>query len=337
MIIQSIKQKEFSVQRLVVRCEVVSRVVLNEHKGSALRGMLFNSLRKAGCSHRELKSCRPCPLVEVCPVSFLLAPVDDTARRGGDVPRPFAIQPPLEQRNIYEPGDAFEFGLTLFARSVNFLPYLVVGLGDLERDGLGAKYEYAPGHWRRGTLRVRQIAADNPINGEEQSLFEVGKRGVEPPNLPVTMEQIAQSTRTETGQLLKIKLDFKTPTRLIAEGKPQTVPHLPILAQRLIERLSSLSREYGGQEILLDFGAIMAEAAAAILTESRVEWATVRSYSRRQEQDLSLSGFVGAATYVGQFTHLLPLLRWGQLIQVGKDVTKGNGWYTLSVDEVQPD
>ncbi len=330
-----LQHRGFTVQRLVVRCEVVSRVVLNEHKGSALRGVLFNSLRKAGCSHRELQSCRPCPLVEVCPVSFLLAPVDDAARRGGDVPRPFAIQPPLGQQNIYEPGDDFEFGLTLFARSVNFLPYLVLALGDLEREGLGAKYEQAPGRWRRGTLKVRQIVAHNPITGEEQSLFELGRRGVETPDLAVTAEQIEQLTSTDTGKLLKVELDFHTPTRLIADGKPQMAPSLPVLAQRLVERLSSLSREYGAQELVLDFQAIMVEAEAAVLVESRVRWATVRSYSRRQEQDLSLSGFMGEAVYVGQFQHLLPLLAWGQLIQVGKDVTKGNGWYTLSVCDLE--
>lgn len=323
--------KEFTAQRLIVRCEVGSRVVLNEHKGSAVRGVLFNSLRKVGCSRQELTTCKPCPLVEVCPVSFLLAPVDEAARRGCDVPRPFAVQPPLARQNIFEPGDSFEFGLTLFARSVNFLPYLVVALQEIEREGLGAKIEQKPGLWRRGTLWVREIVAHNPLSGQEQVLFEIGKRNIEAPKLAVTNVQVCETIGEPSDEVRKLRLTFHTPTRLMASGKPLTWPDLPVLVQRLVERLSSLSREYSSTELALDYASLMAEAQAAVLAESRVEWVAVRSYSRRQEQDLSLGGFVGQATYVGRFGHLLPLLMWGQLTGVGKDVTKGNGWYSLEV------
>lgn len=330
----TVQAEGFLAQRLLFRCEVISPIVLNQHKGSALRGVLFNSLRKVGCSRQELTSCQPCSLVEVCPVSFLLATVDEAGRRGSDVPRPFAIQPPLGGANLFKPGDQFEFGLTLFARSVNFLPYLVIALQQLERDGLGAKSEHTPGRWQRGTLRVREIVALNPLSGQEQSLFKIGERRVQPPDLPVTAAQVAREVGPPSQAVRKLRLTFHTPTRLVAGGKPLAYPHFPTLVQRLVERLSSLSREYGGAELDLDYPALMAEAEAVVMPESRVEWAEVRSFSRRQETDISLGGFVGTATYVGRFERVLPLLTWGQLTHVGKDATKGNGWYSLAVEDL---
>ncbi len=225
--------EEFTAQRLEFRCEVVSPVVLNQHKGSALRGVLFNSLRKVGCSRQELTTCKPCPLVEVCPVSFLLATVDEGGRRGSDVPRPFAIQPPLGRDNLFQPGDKFDFGITLFARSVNFLPYLVVALQQLEREGLGAKSEHAPGRWERGTLRVREIVALNPLSGKEQTLFKVGERRVQPPDLAVTAAQVAEQVGASSEAIRKLRFTFHTPTRLVAQGKPLNYPHFSTLVQRI--------------------------------------------------------------------------------------------------------
>ena len=308
-------------------------VVLNQHKGAAIRGALFSALRKVGCSRQELTSCRPCELVANCPISFLLATVDDDARRGGDVPRPFTVEPPLGEQNIFEPGQPFNFGLTLFASSVDFWPYLAIGLGELERDGLGVKHETG-GRWRRGGLRVREMLAGNPLSGEEQPLFRVGQRQVDAPELAVTPAQVSELIGpTDDDPVYKLHLTFLTPTRLVAEGKPLPYMHLPTLVQRLTERLSSLSRQYGAAEMPLDYEALMAEANAAVV-DSRVRWQELRGYSHRQHQDLSLAGFVGEATVVGRVRHLLPLLIWGQLTHVGKDATKGNGWYSLKFEKV---
>lgn len=325
--------KEFSAQRLLVRAKVATPIYLNEHKGSALRGAIFNSLRKAGCSQLQLKSCHPCTLVAACPISFLLATVDEQSRRGIDVPRPFTIQPPLTAPNVFQAGENFEFGLTLFARSVNFLPYLVVALQDMEKEGLGTKTEQSPGLWRRGVLRVQQICAVNPLSGEEQVLFEVGRRAIEPPQLAVTAATVAELAEQLQGKTCQLRFNFLTPTRLIHEGRPLDRPQFAVLVHRLIERVNSLSAEYGG-ETNLDFAALLQEAQQVKLTECHTRWEGVRGYSHRQHQNISLGGFIGEATFTGKLDKLLPLLLWGQLTHVGKDATKGNGWYTLQVKEL---
>lgn len=326
-------QQKFSAQTFEFRCEVVQPIKLNQHKGSALRGALFNSLRKAGCSHRELTSCKPCELVADCPVSFLLATVDTEGRRGSDVPRPFVINPPLDEANILQVGEQLDFGLTLFARSVRFLPYLIVAMQNIEREGLGVQPDAAPGAWRRGAIRVREIVARNSLSNQEQTIFKIGKRYLDAPENPITHSQVLQLAATPVpNSVRRLHFTFHTPTHLVTNGRALLRPDFPVLVQRLIERVSSLSAQYGQAELDLDFEALMDEARHVLLVEDCTRWEPVRSYSQRQGRDLSLGGFVGEATFRGRVDKLLPLLIWGQLTHVGKEATKGNGWYSLDFD-----
>jgi hypothetical protein len=144
---------------------------------------------------------------------------------------------------------------------------------------------------------------------------------------------MAQVADLEDAPFRKIILQFLTPTRLVAEGKPLQHPSFTVLVQRLIERLSSLSVEYGASELEVDFQRLMQIAEEFVLVEDRTFWEDLRSYSFRQKQDLSLSGFMGCAVYMGKLDELLPFLIWGQITHVGKDATKGNGWYVLAVED----
>jgi len=131
----------FTAHRLRFVTEVQTPIELNEHQGSAIRGALFNVLRRQFCAQREYTSCQPCALHAACPVSFLLATVDDEAQRGADLPRPYTVEPPLNAACKYQPGDALEFGLTMFSRALTLFPYVVVAAQSLQQDGLGRKLE----------------------------------------------------------------------------------------------------------------------------------------------------------------------------------------------------
>ena len=326
--------QEFTAQQFVFHCRVDGRLMLQEHKGSAIRGAFFHALRRAGCSQQHLQSCHPCGLKEVCPVSFLLATVDSEGKRGADVPRPFVVAPPLDgEQTTYNAGDSFDFGLTLFAHSITFLPVMLMAVQHLEQDGIGERLPQPDGTWRRGTLKVIAIRTRNPLNGVEHPLFSAGGRMVAMTADAATHSQVATiaAALQADDQPRTLSLNFRTPTRLTADGHLMRQPSLTIVAQRLIERLSSLSAEYAAQEIAFDFPAMLDEARAATVVESHMQWIELSSYSTRRERSVPMSGFIGTTRWRGHFPTLLPLLLWGQITHVGKDATKGNGLYNLSV------
>src|SRR5438309_7561044 len=99
---------------LHVRGTVTERLELNEHAGATLRGAFFESLWGRFCVNKQAQTCADCPLVNACPVSSLVAPLRDEAQPGHDIPRPYAIRPPVDHVRTFKPDDSFEFGLTLF-------------------------------------------------------------------------------------------------------------------------------------------------------------------------------------------------------------------------------
>ncbi len=315
---------------LQVTARATNRIVLNEHKGSALRGALFDALRKRSCVRLELASCHPCELVPVCPISALVATVDPEWERGADPPRPFAIDPPLEELTQYKAGDQFEFGLTVFGSAARLLPYLVLALGDAGKAGLGRRY-LDEGFWTQGRYEVRQVELANPFSGEVECLYDAasdGQRGaplfrspangVEPAHVAAFVERLP--THQE-----RVTLEFLTPTRLVRKGELLARFELPAFLQRLRERLRALERRYGSGEPAAD----QPEAAEVEVVDNTTCWHEVRGYSRRQRRALPVGGFTGSVTLAGNLQPLLPLLAWGQLTHVGKDATKGNGWYRL--------
>ncbi|MGB0388557.1 MAG: hypothetical protein ACPGWR_27370, partial [Ardenticatenaceae bacterium] len=97
--------EDFMLHHLRVEAVAETRVLLNEYKGSAIRGALFNALRGpmrpardgyAGfCVNKPAPSCWECPLHQGCPVSTLVATLDTSPHAHGRyAPRPYIIRAP---------------------------------------------------------------------------------------------------------------------------------------------------------------------------------------------------------------------------------------------------
>ncbi len=299
---------------------------MREHKGAAIRGAIFGAVRYQFCVRKELESCHQCQLVANCPVSFLLATVDETGRRGDDVPRPYTVQPPLGPAARYEAGESLEFGVTLYARALSYLPYLIVAVHNLEQYGLGAK---APdGRWRRGMFRVEQIIAMDPLDGRTKLVMAAGDNLVHMPDFGVTHEAVLRRAAA-MGEPGRLAIEFLTPTRLVDGGRLVQRPQLRPLVQRLIERISSLWEHYAGSSPPLDYAALMAAAEGVRTVEDGTRWVDLESYSSRRDVRTPIGGFVGRAVFEGAMATLLPWVIWGEYAHVGKNAVKGDGWYRL--------
>jgi len=240
----------------------------------------------------------------------------------------------------YEPGETLKFGLTLFAQALNLFPYVVLGSQALERGGLGKRISESAnermgesanqrqgGRRRRGTFAIREVAAVNSLSGERQPVLRQGDTMVSVPDLPVTNEQVL----ARAAQLPRdgITLTFKTPTRIIEQGKLQHRPAFRPFIQRLHQRLRDLTRQFTDTPWEFDFRQVMAQAEAVQVVEDQTCWVELDSYSWRRKASTPMGGFVGQVTFEGDLEPFLPWLVWGEVVHVGKDAVKGNGWMRI--------
>lgn len=332
----------FTAHRLRFVAEVRTPVELNEHQGSAIRGALFHALWNRFCANQEAGECSRCPLVATCPVAFLVSTMDPANDRGRDIPRPFTIQPPLPGSGHpvwrgerlafrYEPGESLEFGLTLYARALQLFPYVVLAATELEREGLGRRTRQEDGRWRRGTLTIREIWAENPLTGEQKPVLRSETRLVQVPDIPITHAQVAAVPVPPPGTVVVLR--FLTPTRLIERGslvKPDRFAFRPFF-QRLMERLEALTRHYSDTPLVFDDPkGLIAAAERVWVVKNQLRWEEVWSYSTRRRDESPISGLLGSVSLRAEdWTPFWPWLVWGQFTHVGKDAVKGNGWYEV--------
>jgi hypothetical protein len=326
--------EHFTAHRLRFACQVAEPMQLNEHQGSAIRGAFYHALVNAFCMNRQVASCTACPLVATCPVAFLVATLDPKSDRGATVPRPYTIEPPLDGKTCYAPGETLKFGLTMFARALSLFPYVVLGMQRLEQGGLGKRLP--ENGYRRGRFRVHAIWAENPLTGERQEVLRQGETMVNVPDVPITHAQVTQWANQRISESpienpkSEIGLRFLTPTRLVDNGQLVHRPDFRVLVQRLSERLSALTREFCDTPLALDFGGLIHQAETVQLVTDDTRWVELESYSTRLGRSTPLSGFIGEATFAGDLAPFLPWLLWGQFTHVGKDAVKGNGWYSIA-------
>ncbi|MEE8390527.1 MAG: CRISPR system precrRNA processing endoribonuclease RAMP protein Cas6 [Anaerolineae bacterium] len=349
--------QNFSAHRLRFVAQVQTSIELNEHQGSAIRGALFHALRNRFCGlsrsrgrpNREAAECAACPLVATCPVATLVSTLKPGSVRGQDVPRPYTVQPPLPDTGghpietgngplvfRYEPGERLEFGLTLYAQALQLFPYVVLAVGEFERGGIGRKLQRAAGRWRRGTLTIQEVWAENPLTEERQAVMQADEQMVQVPNVPITHAQVRNLQIPNPKS--QIRVHFLTPARIIERGrlvKPEHFRFQPFF-QRLMERLEALSRDFSATPLRFDDPKGLIQAAGRVrVADNRLAWTELHSYSTRQQRSTPTSGLLGTvvleADAAGGWSPFWPWLVWGQFVHVGKDAVKGNGWYVLEV------
>ena len=326
--------------QLHMTCEAEAAVRFHEAKGVDIRGALFAALRGSDhpraswqgfCANKAASHCSQCPVNAVCPVMKLVSTLDERGTFGRDAPRPYVINPPLGQRTDYAPGEQFAFDLLLVGEAAQLFPYVVLALDRLAHEGIGAKLEREYDHrWRRGTARMVQIDAVNPLTGETAPVLRPGDRMVQVPSLPVTHDDVLE----EVGRLPAsgpLTFEFLTPLRLVDRGQLVRAPQFRPLMHRLAERIKSLVENFTEDTVPYEVRDLRDMAEGVTLIEDRTHWVDMSGYSGRLGRSQEIGGLVGRATYRAEdWTPFLPWLVWGTLLHAGKNAVKGDGWYRLT-------
>lgn len=342
----------FEAHTLCFKTVVTSPLRLPPLKGSTLRSAFVGALRANFCHSPHLKHCRLCPSHTDCPTCYLAATLDPDSHRGVDVPRPFIVRPPLDSRTYYSVGDALDFEIIVFGRALALLPYVVVGVQRMGQDGVGSKASTEGRRPARGTFRVHEIWALNPLAGVSQRIHQAADGLVKVPSTPVTHRQVLERAEqmlanvgagriggvgvgaADVGTLSEaplhtVTLRLRSPLRLVDGGHLVRQLTFATLVLRLIERLEALSNEYGQHCLALDVPSLLARAREVSVERDDTRWLDVERYSSRQGRRLPMGGLVGEITFRGSLADFIPWLIWGSIVGVGKYATLGCGWYEL--------
>ncbi len=316
---------------------------LPAYKGSTFRGGFAGTFQRLVCS-TGTRQCKPCPLKQECPHALVFEseppPGAEALRNYESIPRPFILEPPLETKTEYTPGEPVVFHLVLFGRALNLLPYFIVTLDEFSRYGIGRG---------RRPFSIERIEALNPLTGERATIYNGAERIVRPRDLSITAKDVwmhsggqenSRSASSPSGGEIsfasfvpdqqKLRLEFLTPTRLTFAGKPVTVPEFHIVIRNLLRRISSLCYFHHGFAYEADFPAIIACAAQVRLVVHSTRWITWERYSFRQNKKVPCGGLVGWAAYSGPLGGFWPLLRLGKLLHVGKGSVFGQGKFRVT-------
>lgn len=286
---------------------------LPAYKGSTFRGVFGLALKQVVCALRQ-QECPTCLLREQC----LYPRIFETPQgAGAPPPHPFVIEPPLETRTHYHPGDAFDFTLLLFGWANDCLPYFVYAFREMGRLGIGRRLA-----GRRGRFRLMEVTSPDAgviYREEEGTLSAPPPRDLAPPR-----------PGPPGGPELELTLTLLTPLRLKFRNHLQAELPFHVLMRAVLRRLAGLWQHFGGGEPDLDYRGLIRRAEEVAVVRDRLRWFDWRRYSNRQEAEMYLGGMTGEATYRGRLQEFLPLLTLAAPLHLGKNTTFGLGKIALS-------
>ena len=296
---------------------------LPPYKGSTIRGVFGHALKRTVCVLRH-QECPACILREKCLYTQVfetaLSLPKSAAAPNGAIPHPFVIEPPLETKTSYQPGDTLECGLILFGEVNRMLPYFIHAFEEMGRIGLGRTL--SPG--RRGNFIVEEVS------NSKKRIFEREDGGLlrldEPEGLD--LKSLMQPEPNPSDRPVRIAIE--TPLRFKQKGCLSDRLPFETLTRLALRRMSSLLETYGEGEPRIDYRGLVFRAASIRTRGCQIRWLDWERYSNRQRRNMQLGGVVGTAEYWGDFSEFIPLLRFAERVHIGKQTSFGLG--RISVD-----
>ena len=310
----------FRVARFRLWLKAKETLHLPAYKGSALRGGFGHVFRRIACLGAEL-GFGECLLGERCPYHYIFEtppPVGSVVLdKVPTAPQPFVLEPPLETKRIYEPGEEFIFHLVLIGKALDFLPYFIYAFDELGRVGLG----------RGKGKHMLDAVAWLDAAGNAVSVYDGRRKVLTDSFHPLSLSQLSVCDSSLSPSSLSIS--FLTPTRLKYENRLATDCEFHVFFRNLVRRIALLDYFHCGGEFPPERREFVERARAVETVASDLRWVDWERYSSRQQTRMRLGGFVGQVTYRGDFTDFLPYLLLGTYTHVGKGATFGLGGYEI--------
>ena len=291
---------------------------LPDYAGSLLRGAFGAALRRVSCM-TGADRCDGCPLRATCPYSTLFAtpaPATHAMQSFSHVPNPYVIEPPPRGTRCVDAGGVLQFCIVLVGHAVTQLPLISFALQRAAAAGFGKERAH-------GLLESIEWQAGED-DASFQSIWQAGDDAIAPHDARVALTPPAHASTA-------IRLRLHTPLRLQQQGhpvRPQALTPRKLVAD-LLRRTTLLAEFHAGHAGFVPDAPALVRHADTLTHTAALRWQDWERYSSRQQQAMKLGGAIGDWTLHGELGPLLPWLRLGQRLHVGKNTVFGLGHYTL--------
>lgn len=283
---------------------------------ATVRGGFGSILKKIACGFPKQSGCSSCFIRIKCPYGVIFeSPVPPTKP---DIPYTLthAPHPCLFQiNNTHNPSNNV-INLTgiVIGRAIEYVPYVIATLCELGRIGLGKNREKYQIVSVKDSAGLMLCEHNTWLNHSDIACID---------------QTDFQSQINQAADISELRIEFLTPCRLKFDNHlVDTIP-FHVLIRALLRRLMLLSYFYGDNYSSRDYEPLIKYAETVAISSHNVRWTDYgrKRFSTRQKRSMILGGVVGSITYSGAITPFMPYLRWGELLQVGKNTSFGNGQY----------
>ncbi len=227
-----------------------------------------------------------------------------------DLPHPFVLEPPEDNRTEYQRGDNLIFHLLLFGDTVEDFPYALVALKGMEKTPIGFQ-------GKRGAVVL------DKINVFDKTIYDSEADRLEEYRVPCPVGRKSAPLGGATVKLV-------TPMRIMLDKRLQKRLTFKAFFKTLIRRISSLMYYYTSIKMDPDEVRRLIELSEDIKTvEDKTFWQDWKRYSAKQKEEMNMGGLVGAIRYRGDLEPFWPYLKLGELVHVGKNTSFGLGRYEI--------
>ncbi len=308
----------FSFAEFRITIEAIDPILLQEFKGSAIRGSLGHSFRGLACATRK-DDCSLCLLAKQCVYAYFfqtIAPKDDPfLRNKNGVAHPYVIRPPLDKQRVYYPGHELVFELVLIGRAIEYLSYFIQALVMMGERGLGRG---------RGRFILKKIESLGLASRD--LLYQNGDECVRFAAESVTCQDLLERYEKVPSSCT---LRFISRLELREKGRTANLT-FGALFRNLLRRITTLAYLYNDIECdSIDFGGLSHSADNIGTIKSDFSWENAERFSNRQRQRMPFSGRSGEITFAGEFEPFWPFIVLGERVHAGKKTTFGFGKYII--------
>lgn len=302
-------------QKYTFHCIWKTDARLPEYLGSTLRGSLGWALKKCCCVLRR-QECTACILRGRCAYAWIFETERYTSTEGLTVnarPHPFVIEPDGGQPEKTNAGSDFSFSINLFGVGNEHLPIIAHSVKLIGDSGIGSGRHNGLGRFEL----ERIMQGDVEIYSSEEGILR-----------PILLTPLDFGSEEE--EVARCTVNCLTPLRVKLDNRLYRDLPFHVLIRTALRRIAALEYAYNGEEPDWDYAGLVERAKAVRVLHSQLRWRELFRYSNRQKAKVSLGGIVGEIDYAGDLREFMPILRYCEKVNIGKQTVFGLGKIKVS-------